>query len=344
MKKAAAAILIIILLAAAVFWGMRVTGQKEVTAETEPEKTVIYFFHNNPCESCREGEKFRDLVRDVLTEKQDSIPYQVEEYFVYGAGNKEKLSRLMEERGISQEEITYPLAIIGNRCLIGYTQMEEELYDILKAAAEGSGGAVVTEETAGRGAAETGKTEEGTDDRFRWKTRDSIHMLLFTTESCSSCEKAKEYLAGLPGEIMADGRSYPVELEEISVMEEDNAEYLMELFDSFQVPSADQKVPVIFIGTNYLAGEKQICSGRLEEYMNDLEGLGALYLPSGSTAADGMQTTGGAADKAQSENGADSAFGEKGFLGAASIGSILLTGLLNGLNPCALSIDRKSVV
>ena len=56
---------------------------------------------------------------------------------------------------------------------------------------------------------------------FRWKTQDSIHILLFTTESCNSCEKAKEYLAGLPTEAVADGRGYPVELGEISVMEED---------------------------------------------------------------------------------------------------------------------------
>lgn len=96
---------------------------------------------------------------------------------------------------------------------------------------------------------------------FRWKTQDSIHILLFTTESCNSCEKAKEYLAGLPTEAVADGRSYPVELGEISVMEEDNADYLMELYDSFQVPSADQKVPVVFIGTHYLAGENRSAAG-----------------------------------------------------------------------------------
>lgn len=42
----------------------------------------------------------------------------------------------MEERGIAQEDISYPLAIIGERCLIGYTQIREELYDSLKLAAE----------------------------------------------------------------------------------------------------------------------------------------------------------------------------------------------------------------
>ena len=88
---------------------------------------MIYFFHNNPCESCHEGEKFRELVRDTLAEKQDNIPYWIDEYYIYRPENKEKMNRLMEERGISQENISYPLAIIGERCLIGYTQIREEL-------------------------------------------------------------------------------------------------------------------------------------------------------------------------------------------------------------------------
>lgn len=350
MKKAWAAVLIILLLAvAAGFFGLRGSNREEDSPEAEPEKTVIYFFHNNPCESCHEGEKFRELVRDTLAEKQDSIPWVIEEYYVYRPENKEKLYRLMEERGISREDITYPLAIIGNRCLTGYTQIGEELYDSLKEAAEGSGGtqaggaseeyraeagtpktasdiwqtAADTSRAEGDEAAGAAGMERSGEGRFHWKTRDSIHVLLFTTESCGSCEKAKEYLSGLPEEIMVDGRSYAVELGEISVMEEDNAAYLMELFDSFQVPSAGQKVPIVFVGTHYLTGEKEIRSGRLEEYMKAGEGLGALYLSE---------------EEGTSENGAKGTTAENGFTGAASVGSILFTGLLNGLNPCALSM------
>ncbi|WP_455615824.1 glutaredoxin domain-containing protein [Eisenbergiella sp.] len=337
MKKTAAVVLIILFFAvAAGFFGLRGTGEKRDNMETEPEKTVIYFFHNNPCESCHEGEKFRELVRDTLAEKQDSIPYWIEEYYIYRPENKEKLNRLMEEQGIPQEDISYPLAIIGDRCLTGYTQMEEELYDSLKAAAEkGSSGAQEAGKTAESQAAAEAMDRENAgaggsgESYFSWKTQDSIHILLFTTESCGSCEKAKEYLAGLPGKITADGQSYPVELGEISVMEEDNAAYLMELYDFYQVPSASQKVPVVFIGTHYLVGEKQIRDGQLAEYINELEGLGELYLPFGGKPADGELIPGSKADSAAAENG---------FTGAVSIGSVLLTGLLNGLNPCGLSM------
>lgn len=190
------------------------------------------------------------------------------------------------------------------------------------AAEKGSSGEAGSGKTAGYGAQEEGEAavdgvvKAGEEDSvnggnagmngsgesgFRWKTQDSIHILLFITESCNSCEKAKEYLAGLPTEAVADGRSYPVELGEISVMEEDNAEYLMELYDSYQVPPADQKVPVVFIGTRYLAGEKQIRSGRLEEYINALEGLGALYLPSDGKPADGDGCLAARREKASKE-------------------------------------------
>ncbi len=90
MRKAAAAVLVIVLLAAAGFFGLWTAGKKEADADTEPEKTVIYFFHNNPCESCHEGEKFRELVRDTLAEKQDNIPYWIDEYYIYRPENKEK--------------------------------------------------------------------------------------------------------------------------------------------------------------------------------------------------------------------------------------------------------------
>ena len=212
MRKAAAAVLVIVLLAAAGFFGLWTAGKKEADADTEPEKTVIYFFHNNPCESCHEGEKFRGLVRDTLAEKQDNIPYWIDEYYIYRPENKEKMNRLMEERGISQENISYPLAIIGERCLTGYTQIREELYDSLKLAAEkGSSGEAESGKTAGYGAqgereaAVDGVVKAGEEDAvnggtagmngsgesgFRWKTQDSIHILLFTTESCNSCEKA----------------------------------------------------------------------------------------------------------------------------------------------------------
>lgn len=43
MRKAAAAVLVIVLLAAAGFFGLWTAGKKEADADTEPEKTVIYF-------------------------------------------------------------------------------------------------------------------------------------------------------------------------------------------------------------------------------------------------------------------------------------------------------------
>ena len=82
MRKAAAAVLVIVLLAAAGFFDCGQRGKKRLM-RTRNRKNSDLFFHNNPCESCHEGEKFRELVRDTLAEKQDNIPYWIDANIIF---------------------------------------------------------------------------------------------------------------------------------------------------------------------------------------------------------------------------------------------------------------------
>ena len=135
------------------------------------------------------------------------------------------------------------MVIIGNRWVSGYTRIEEELYDCL---AEAAG-----RDTESSGAGEKGSSEEaggnpgekaGREGLFAATEgeKDSMNILLFTTESCSSCDKVKAFLKELPTEM--------------------------------------EKVPFLFIGNRYLSGEKEIRSG-LEALMKAGEGIGADYNP-----------------------------------------------------------------
>ncbi len=143
-----------------------------------------------------------------------------------------------------------------------------------------------------------------------------MNILLFTTESCSSCDKVKAFLKELPTEMETEKGACSVNIQELSVMEEENAVYLLQLYEARQVPVALQKVPFLFIGNRYLSGEKEIRSG-LEALMKAGEGIGADYNP---------------------EIPVDSEAGKNKFTGIASIGTVVVTGFLNGLNPCALSM------
>lgn len=105
-----------------------------------------------------------------------------------------------------------------------------------------------------------------------------MNILLFTTESCSSCDKVKAFLKDLPTEMETEKGACSVNIQELSVMEEENAVYLLQLYEARQVPVALQKVPFLFIGNRYLSGEKEIRSG-LEALMKAGEGIGADYNP-----------------------------------------------------------------
>ena len=240
----------------------RGSAGEETSPQEQDEKVTVYFFHNNPCESCHEGKKFRDLASKTMEGRQTAIPYQIEEYYVYRTDGREALDRLVQELGIPEEEVSYPMVIVGNRWITGYTRMEEELYDCLAQAA-GMGPDITGTREPGSGDGDRTPGKAGGEGGLALGNADkgSMNILFFSTESCSSCDKVKEYLKELPAEITADGAALPVNIRELSVMEEENASYLLRLYEAYQVPVSRQKVPVIFIGNRYLSGEKQIRSG-----------------------------------------------------------------------------------
>lgn len=213
--------------------------------------------------------------------RENPIHYQTEEYYAFRTDGKQKLERLADELGIPDEDLSFPMVIIGNRWVSGYTRIEEELYDCL---AEAAG-----RDTESSGAGEKGSSEEaggnpgekaGREGLFAATEgeKDSMNILLFTTESCSSCDKVKAFLKELPTEMETEEGACSVNIQELSVMEEENAVYLLQLYEARQVPVALQKVPFLFIGNRYLSGEKEIRSG-LEALMKAGEGIGADYNP-----------------------------------------------------------------
>ena len=81
----------------------------------------------------------------------------------------------------------------------GYTRIEEELYDCLAEAAgrdtESSGAG---EKAARKRPEGIRRKKAGQDGLFAATEgeKDSMNILLFTTESCSSCDKVKAFLEG----------------------------------------------------------------------------------------------------------------------------------------------------
>lgn len=116
---------------------MCLAGCKQNAAKRQAgQETVIYFFHNNPCESCHEDEKFREMVRDDIVGERPADAYRIEAYYAYSLDARDRLEELMKEYNISKEEITYPFAAVDGHFLYGYEEIEEELYQYLSSGTE----------------------------------------------------------------------------------------------------------------------------------------------------------------------------------------------------------------
>lgn len=146
---------------------------------------------------------------------------------------------------------------------------------------------------------------DGIRGRLEELEKTDTEFVLFTTASCDSCRNVKtwmeEHLSGLP-----------VKTAEESIMEPSGYELLQMMIRHYEVPDQDQQVPVLFYRGGYLSGEKAICEGILvlleqEPYMGSWTDIG---------------------DDIREERMPEKQAWWK----------ILLTGFVNGLNPCGMSM------
>lgn len=328
------------------FLAVIVTGCAGRNAQPENKPVELILFHNNPCESCDEEGQFREL----LKEKANGCSYTVTSYYIYGTVGSEKLEEVVSELGIDRTDLVFPLVVADSRYLMGKSRVTEGIGDFVRGVTDSAqpkeaetGGEGQTGKASEAGevseadgaseadeASKTGKVSEAgnaseadeaseavaADDRSKEFSAggvpDRIQLLFFSTLSCSNCEKAWEYLGTLPEHVNVEGREYPLDIINLSVAEDDNALFFSDLARQYNVPESEQKVPVLFLGDRWLAGENSIRKDTWELLMKG-SGLGSTYQ----------------ASVQEKDSGESNVFFLLKTLGV---------GFLNGFNPCALSI------
>lgn len=152
--------------------------------------------------------------------------------------------------------------------------------------------------------------ESGLKDQFLKAKEDLVtntlelsSILYFNVTGCSSCIEVEKFLSTLQN----------VNIKKLNISELDNVELVKSYFRTYKVPEDEQSVPIIFIGDSYLSGEEDIKQYLIEKIENG-EGLNSL-LP----IQDG---------KAAIED----------ELSAYEVLGVLVTGFINGLNPCSISM------
>lgn len=322
------------------------------------EVVMIYFFHDNPCESCHEEEVFIDIVKQQILPLKEQYPYEFQIFSTMQTKGRETYLSMLEERAIDKTKVSCPLMIIGNQYVVGYEEIEEKIASLVKECRDDT--LLNSEETASNSKETSSNQEEQTTnseemtsnqeeltsnseamtsnksddssqkkdqvtenqsetaknnlvegvnpDNNQEKTRASY--LLFTTFSCSQCEKVKKEI---------EKRAFPIIIEEVNILEENNADRLLEYFHSYGVPAQQQQVPILFYNGTFASGASEILSlfekdawWELGENQEEIEVLKNSLVKVTTT----QETKGKWLE----------------------LSRVIGTGVINGLNPCALSM------
>ena len=260
-----------------------------------------------PCESCREDEKFGKEVLGKLTEA-GVTDTECRVYNAYKESGASYLEKIVAEYGLGITVSDLPAAIVQGAV---YRGTYEEIGKAL--AADLCDRAMKTEKKDDRdpetvkitGSENTKGSEEAIIGEIRNVEKDTTLLVLFVTGSCVSCEQAEGYLQGIV-------RDRQCKLLIHNIMEDENAAVIRKLMKIYEVPDSLQQVPLLFLRNGYLSGAEAIRKNAIES----LEESGA---------------------KGPWEEAASGLLKDNGDISISKI-KLLVTGFVNGLNPCGISM------
>lgn len=144
-------------------------------------------------------------------------------------------------------------------------------------------------------------------------------IFYFSTSSCSDCSVVQGFLDSLEKAyaINIGGKEEwsNISVTKFEIEDEDSLKLIKKLFDDYNVPDDDRRVPIIFLKDGYLSGKDEIREQLVNRIM---EGQAAFQ-----------------------ENERESLLeldGRMNSLTGYEVPGLILTGLLNGLNPCSISM------
>ena len=244
---------------------------------------------------------------------KDEYPYEFQIYSTMQTKGRETYLSMLEEHSIDKTKVSCPLMIIGDQYVVGYEEIEEKIAPLVKEYRDettlNSDETTINREETDKNNSAKNNSEEGTNPDNNQENI-TVSYLLFTTFSCSQCEKVKKEI---------EKRDFPIIVEEVNILEENNADRLLEYFHSYGVPAQQQQVPILFYNGTFASGASEILSlfgkdtwWKLGENQEEIEVLKNSLMK--------VTTT-------QEIKGKWLEFSR-----------VIGTGVINGLNPCGLSM------
>lgn len=139
-------------------------------------------------------------------------------------------------------------------------------------------------------------------------------VLYFYVSPCDECAAVKEFMDALAGSYTVNARGEktesPLAVASWNAAEDEGLALIHGLFERYGVPADRQQAPIVFLRGGTLCGEAEITGLLVEQIMSG--GALGTALPGDAAAPDGLT--------------------------AGEWPGIFLTGLVNGLNPCSVSL------
>lgn len=277
------------------------------------EPTKLYYYYFNACGACNESEKFHEMASSAL-EGIDNSNYTIITVNTFKEAMPESLKLFLEANNMKAEDISYPMLVSENSYIMGLENIEKNMRDMLLSSIDKE------RFNTGKGSKEPTRNsfDQGVDDKGipGMVDENSSYFVYFYTSSCKDCNNTQDFLKTLSADyelnISGKAENSRLVIDQRNITQENNLILLQQLFEYYDVPEDKREVPVMFYSKGYISGydhikenlEKEIISGEALNFDYDLldKGINVKRLT------------------------------------YQNIPGIFLTGLINGINPCSISM------
>jgi len=284
------------------FMGGILTLPVESGAATDQTgKIDVYFFYAEDCQPCQ------TILQGYLPTLKTMFPtLEIKTFDVGNPAYYEALSKLERRFGRTASEL--PVTFIGDQILSGETEIMEKLNPLLI-------------DYQAKGGASLPPLEIPSVVRSSEKTF-SVDLAYFYQKGCPKCNRVNHLLKYL-------AKKYPhLNIKEIDLNTPDGKRLNETFSNRLNLPEGKRLIaPTIFIGKDYLSPE-EITESKVEGLIQKYEKVSAAVRGSGSEL---LKSTPTPEESKKAEESIIERFKSFGVL------AILLAGLIEGMNPCALA-------
>jgi glutaredoxin len=278
----------------------------QASAQEAILKVKIVYLYENYCGSCDVEGDFIKQYNELIGGEKKGVDVELLMYNVFLDSGLKKAEQLYSEYNVPKDKQSAPAIFIGDHFLIGDDEINKNLKDAFVAAKEAAQQAF--DVTKDKQPSTTSKGEQGKDNTH---LQAEGFIAYFYVSSCADCRETEEYLNSINDRLL--------NIRKYNIAEQEGLELIKEYFRAYSVPEDKQSVPVLFINDTYLSGVQNI-KDELAEQVEKGKGISTLNLMENLSDKNGQKNTGAEA-----------------LTGYRLIG-ITAAGLVNGLNPCSISM------